>query len=88
VNLIAPAQTIIGFFLTADRDVLILMLAVSVSLSVAICAILSRGRRWAELVGLFLLVLILSLSAFWVVFAYVVDIPFLKVETISVGTND
>lgn len=88
MNLEATAQTIVGFFLTADRDVLILMLTVSVSLSIAVCAILSRGRRWTELVGLFLLTLTLTLSIFWVVFAYVVDVPFLKIETVSIGTAD
>lgn len=81
------AQTIVGLFFTADRDVLLWVMTIAFFLSVAVVALLARNRRWPEIVCIFFLVYLAWLGVAHVFFKHVVDVPFMKMELVSITTN-
>lgn len=85
--MLPSAQTIVGLFLIADRDVLIWVAAIMCFLSIALCALFARARRWPELVCLFVVIFVAAMGVAHLFFKHIVEVPFLKAEPISMSTD-
>jgi len=83
----AFAQSIIGFFITADRDLLTLVSAIVFLITVALVALFAHQRKWTELIGIFLLIFGVLTVVAHLFFAFVVDVPIAKLEPISLSTD-
>ncbi len=83
----AYSQTIVGVFITADRDVLLWVLLMLFFLAVAATALFARLRTWAEMVWIFVLVYAMGLGGSHLLFKWIVGVPFLKLELISITTS-
>ena len=85
--MLAAAQTIVGLFITLDRD-LVLWWSVLVSLlAVALVALFVRRRGWRAMVFAFIVVFVLGFALSHVFFKLVLNVPMFRVETVSIKTN-
>lgn len=80
-----PHHTVVGFFITADRDVLALVVTVTALLSISAVAMLSRGRKWSEILSLFFVIQFALFVISYFLFNFV-EVPFAKVDTVSITT--
>lgn len=83
----AVGQTILGLFVTADRDLLAWIAALSFFLSLAAVALLVRRRSWLEMIIAFLITFFVILTAAQLFFKHVIGVPILKAETVRIDTN-
>ena len=74
---------IMAFILTINRDVFLWVSAITFFLAVSIVAFLARGRRWPEIVCIFLLVYLGIVILTAVLFTHVIEHPFARLEVIS-----
>ena len=77
-------QSAMAIILTVEKTVFFWVLAITFFFSVAIVAVVSKGRQWSELVCLFIVVYIISILAAGVIFEHVVGIPFARLDTVTV----
>jgi hypothetical protein len=76
-------EAIVAFLLQVDRDILFYILPIDLFFSVAVVAVLSRGRRPLELVSLFLITFTLLFALASFVFHVVFHRPFVLLEVYS-----
>jgi len=77
-------QSAMAIILTVEKTVFFWVLAITFFFSVAIVAVVSKGRQWYELVCLFIVVYIVSILAAGFIFEHVVGIPFARLDTVTV----
>jgi hypothetical protein len=70
--------------LTVDRYILLWALGITFFLVLSVVAILSRGRRWHELVTMFLAIYLGAMGVAVLIFSYLLKTPFVQVEAVTV----
>lgn len=85
--MLLTAQNIVGFFLTLDRDLFIWISLIALLVAVGITALLSRNRTWLELIAILLTTFVVTLFLAHLIFKYIVDVPFVRVDTVSLITD-
>ena len=73
-----------AFILTVERGVFLWALAITFFFSISVVAVVSKGRKWYELICLFLVVYLLSILMSAFVFEHVVGIPFARLDTVTI----
>lgn len=76
-------QSVVSFLLQVDRDILLYILPVDFFFSVAVVAVLARGRRPLELLSMFLLSFTVLFVLASLLFTFVFDRPFALLEIYS-----
>lgn len=73
-------EAVVAFLLQVDRDILLYILPIDLFFSIAVVAVLSRGRRPLEILSIFFIsfTVLFSLAAF--VFHVVFGHPFMLLE--------
>lgn len=77
-------QSAMAFILTVEKNIFFWVLAITFFFSVAVVAVLSRGRQWYELICMFFVVYLLSLLMASAIFDQIVGIPFARLDTVVV----
>ena len=73
-------EAVVAFLLQVDRDILFFILPIDLFFSIAVVAVLSRGRRPLELVSIFLICFALLFTIASLVFSFVFKHPFAMLE--------
>lgn len=73
-----------AFILTVEKGVFAWSLAITFFFSISVVAVVSKGRKWYELVCLFFVTYLLSIVMAAFVFEHLVGIPFAHLDTITV----
>ena len=76
-------RSIMAFILTIDRQVFAWVAAITFFLAVSVVALLARGRKWPEIICLFILIYLVAVVCAAFLFTYVVQHPFARLEVIS-----
>ena len=76
-------EAVVTFLLQVDRDILFYILPIDFFFSVAVVAVLSRGRRPLELLSVFLISFAVLFMSASLIFTYVFRRPFALLEIYS-----
>jgi hypothetical protein len=76
-------QSVVSFLLQVDRDILLYILPVDFFFSIAVVAVLARGRRPLELLSMFMLSFTVLFVLASLLFTFVFDRPFALLEVYS-----
>lgn len=76
-------EAVISFLLQVDKDILLYILPVDFFFSIAVVAVLAKGRRPLELLSMFLISFVVLLMLASVVFNFVFERPFALLEVYS-----
>jgi hypothetical protein len=76
-------EAVVAFLLYVDRDILLYIVPVDLFFSIAVVAVLSRGRKPLELVTIFLFSFAVLFVVASLVFRYVFNRPFALLEVYS-----
>ena len=71
------------FILTVDRQIFFWLLSITFFFALSLVAIVSKGRRWHQLMTLFFAVYLMTIIVASIIFSVVIDIPFARLETVS-----
>lgn len=77
---------IMALILTVDRNMFFWVLAITFFFTLAVVAVVSKGRRWYELVALFMVVYVGSLLVSAAIFTYAIGVPFARLEMVTAGS--
>ena len=75
--------TVMAFIVTVEKSLFFWALAITFFFSLSVVAVVSKGRRWYEIVALFFVVYMSSIAFAAFVFEYMVGLPFARLETVS-----
>lgn len=76
-------EAVVAFLLYVDKDILLYILPVDLFFSIAVVAVLSRGRRPLEMLSIFLISFIVLLVLASLVFQFVFERPFAMMDMYS-----
>lgn len=76
-------EALMALILTIDKAVLSYLLPTTLMFSIAIVAFFSKKRRVLELIALLIITYVLMLVASGLVFHFLLDRPFLRLEVVS-----
>ena len=71
------------FILTVDRNIFFWVVAITFFFAISVVAVVSKGRKWYELIAMFFLVYLLSLLLASTLFSHLIHLPFAQLETVS-----
>lgn len=71
------------FILTVDRHIFFWVLSITFFFSLSVVAVVSKGRKWHELITLFFVVYGVALGLASVVFGVLLNVPFARLETVT-----
>lgn len=72
------------FILTVDQHIFFWVLGIAFFFVLSMVALFSKGRRWYELVAMFLVFYVVALLVASLIFTHIVNLPFAQLETVSV----
>ncbi len=72
-----------AFILTVDRGIFYWVLTITFFFALSIVAVLSKERRWYELVAMFMVVYVVSIVLADLLFHHVIALPFTRLELVA-----
>ncbi len=72
------------FILTVDRHIFFWVVSITFFFALSVVAVVSKGRKWHELVTLFFVVYAVAMVLASTIFGVLIDLPFAHIETVSV----
>jgi len=76
-------EAVVAFLIQVDRDILLYLLPVDFFFSIAVVAVLAKGRRPLELVTMFLTSFVVLFALASILFTFAFDRPFALIEVYS-----
>jgi hypothetical protein len=73
-------EAVVAFLLQVDRDILLYILPIDLLFSIAVVAVLSRGRKPLEIFSIFIISFVVLFSVAALAFQFVFGHPFLLLE--------
>ena len=72
------------FILTVDRHIFFWVLSITFFFALSVVAVVSKGRKWHELVTLFFVIYVAAMILASTIFGYLINLPFARLETVSI----
>ncbi len=74
----------VAFILTVDRNIFFWVVAITFFFSVSVVAVISKDRKWYELISLFFVVYVCCVILSGLLFSHVLHVPFANLETVTI----